>query len=257
MTAATISLDAGGGALRSVWLLVRWKVAELRGTLLLLAAVQTLLGAGTVIGLAFLLPHVDSASARYLTTGAPTFSLITIGLVVLPSQVASARQRGVFDFVYTLPVPRLAGLAADLTVWFAVMLPGMVASLVLASLRFGIGLHLTLALVPAVGLAAAASAAIGYAIAMVTPNPTTTSLITTAILVGTLLFSPVDFPVSRLPGWLQAAQRVLPVESMAQAVRGGLTGQGLAALGGPLLELVAWLVGALAVCGAVAGRRRR
>src|SRR5262245_45310978 len=115
--------------LRSYGLLVRWNVLRARSELPLLLVVQTLLGVGVVIGFSFLVPEMDGATALYLSTGAPTIGLITVGMVAVPQVVAQQKLTGIFDYVRAMPVPRLAMLAADATVWVGLAMPGLVAAL--------------------------------------------------------------------------------------------------------------------------------
>ena len=69
------------------------------------------------------------------------------------------------------------------------------------------------------------------------------------------MFSPINFPVDRLPGWLQAVHQVLPFQYMAQAVRESLTGPpgGIALL--PYAVLAAWSLAGLAITLRVMTRR--
>jgi len=121
---------------RSYWLLLRWSVLQQRAQLPFLLMVQTLLGMGVVVGFAFLVPAMDRPTALYLATGAPTIALIIVGFVAVPQTVAHQKLTGTFDYLRSMPVPRLALLAADATVWVVLALPGLVASLGVAAWRF-------------------------------------------------------------------------------------------------------------------------
>ena len=240
--------------LRSYWLLVRWNLLRLRSTLPLLFVVQTLLGAGVVIGFSFLVPQMDSATMLYLTTGAPTIVFITVGMVVLPQIVAQQKLTGIFDYLRAMPVPRLAMLAADASVWIGVALPGVAAALWVAALRFHLALRVSPLVVPAVCLVAATSVAVGYAIGYAL-KPAVTGIVTQMLVVIALLFAPVNFPADRLPGWLAEAHRWLPFTYMAQVGRDTLSvppgGVPLA----PFAILAAWCVVGLAIAYRVMTRR--
>jgi ABC-2 type transport system permease protein len=240
--------------LRSYWLLMRWNVLRLRSALPLLIMVQTLLGVAVVVGFSFLAPQTDPTAALYLSTGAATTGLITIGMVVLPQMVAQQKLTGIFDYMRAMPVPRLAMLAADATVWIAVAVPGLAASLGVAALKF----HLSFAVSPLFGLAlllvAASSVGAGYAIAYLT-KPAVTGIITQLIVIVALMFAPVNFPADRLPGWLAATHRWLPFTYMAQVVRETLNTPptGIAVV--PFGILLAWGVVGLAIAYRVMARR--
>jgi ABC-2 type transport system permease protein len=240
--------------LRSYWLLVRWNFLRLKSTLPLLIVVQTLIGVGVVIGFGFLVPQADPATVLYLSSGAPTVSLITVGMVVLPQMVAQQKLTGIFDYVRAMPVPRLAMLAADGSVWIAVALPGLAAALGVAALRFHLAFVVSPLVVPAVLLVAAAAAAIGYAIGYAVA-PAVTGIITQVIVIVALMFAPVNFPADRLPGWLAQTHRWLPFTYMAQAIRETLNtpANGVPAL--PFVVLSAWCVVGLAIAYRVMTRR--
>ncbi|WP_306203793.1 ABC transporter permease [Actinoplanes sp. RD1] len=240
--------------LRSYGLLLRWTMLRLRHALPVFLIIQTFLAVGIVVGFAFLLPSVDPATALHLSTGAPTLGLITIGMVMAPQLVAETKTEGTFDYNRTLPVPRTATLAADLTVWLAVAAPGLVAGLVTAVLRFDLHLHVSWLAVPAMLLVALTSTTAGYALAHALP-PTICHLITQALIFVALMFSPINYPASRMPGWLQAVHEVLPFQHMAEVVRQTLDvpASGIAVT--PFAVLAVWCAAGLAITLRVMTRR--
>ncbi|MFI5931390.1 ABC transporter permease [Actinoplanes sp. NPDC051494] len=240
--------------LRSYLLLVRWTALRMRFLLPLFLIIQTFLAVGIVIGFAYLMPEVDPATALYLSTGAPTLGLITIGMVMAPQVVAEAKAQGTFAYNRTLPVPRTAVLAADLTTWLVTGLPGLVLGLVTAIIRFDLHLHVSWLVVPAMLLVALSATTIGFALAYALP-PTVTNLVSQALIFVSLMFSPINFPADRLPGWLQAIHHVLPFEHMANAVRDALTSPpgGVPLL--PFAVLAAWSIAGLVITLRVMTRR--
>ncbi len=240
---------------RSYRLMLTWDVLRRRRILPTIVVIQLALSVGVVYGLAFLMPDVDGKSALYLSTGAPTLSMLVLGLTVVPQEVAQAKLTGRLDWMSTLPVSRLVPLASEITYWLAASLPGTVIALVVASYRFDFGLDVHLAVVPALLLVAATAAAVGYAIAAASP-PALTQQVTSFVSIGILLFSPVNFPADQLPGSLQAVHRVLPVEAMADIVRWSLTGRYVAHPATAFLTVSCWCFAALLVSARVATRRR-
>ena len=119
---------------RSYGLLIRWQALRLKGFLPLAIVVQVLFSFGIVVGYPLLFPEIDQLTILYLATGAPAITLITMGLVALPQVVAQAKTEGSLEYMRSLPVSRLVFLAADLTVWLAIVLPGVVLLGVLAAL---------------------------------------------------------------------------------------------------------------------------
>ncbi|MEV4638643.1 ABC transporter permease [Actinoplanes sp. NPDC049548] len=239
---------------RSYALLVRWTALRLRFVLPLVLIVQSFLAVGIVVGFAYLVPDLDPATALYLSTGAPTLGLITIGMVMAPQLIALSKTEGTFTYNRTLPVPRTAVLAADLTTWLVTGTPGLLLGLLTAVLRFDLHLRVSPVVVGAVLLVALTATTAGFALAYAAP-PATTSLATQALVFVALMFSPINFPAERLPDWLQAAHRVLPFQYMAQAVRESLTSPpgGIAAL--PYAVLGAWCLAGLAITLRVMTRR--
>ncbi|MBV8691738.1 MAG: ABC transporter permease [Actinobacteria bacterium] len=205
-------------------LLLRWQYLRFRPFLPMLVIIQVLLAVGVVYGLAFLLPHIDRSTALYLATGAPTLTLLILGLNVVPQEVSQGRVTGKVDFLKAQPVPRLAPLASEVTFWLLVQLPGTALALLVAVLRFHIGLHVGLSVIPAVALVALSGAAVGYAMAATLP-PNVTNQVTSFLSLLILLFSPINFPASRLPIGARVVHRVLPVQYMADVIRGSLTGK--------------------------------
>jgi ABC-2 type transport system permease protein len=205
-------------AMRSYALLVRWNLLRLRSTLPILLLLQTLIGVGVVVGFSFLVPHADAETAMYLSTGALTIGLITVGMVAAPQLVAQQKVSGTFDHQRVLPVPRMAMLAADATVWVALALPGLIAALGVAVLRFDLSLAVSPLVVPAVLLVASCSVAIGYGIAYLA-TPELAGLISQLILFVALMFAPINYPADRLPRWWVTVHDWLPFSYMAQAVR--------------------------------------
>lgn len=243
-----------GTACRSYVLMLRWYVLRQRQLLPLLVAIQIALGVGVIYGFAFLVPHITPTVALFFATGAPTLTLILMGLTIVAQETAQSRATGRYDYVAALPIPRLVPMLSEVTFWLLVQLPGTIVTLVLASIRFDVDLHVSPLVVPAFLLVSLASAAVGYAIAVSLP-PTATQQVASFMSIALLLFSPINFPLSRLPDVLQDVHRALPVTYMADLVRGGLTGRYDAA---PVLAyavVAAYCAAGLAVSARAARRR--
>jgi ABC-2 type transport system permease protein len=239
---------------RSYLLLLRWQFLRQRQMVVLFVLIQVALGVGIIYGFAFLVPSITPSVALFFSTGAATLTLILIGLVIVPQEVAQARISGRQAYLSALPVPRLAPMLADVTFWVLVQLPGAVLTLTLAVVRFHVSLHLGPALVPAVVLTTVTAASVGCALSMSLP-PAATQQVTQFLTIGLLLFSPINFPLARLPVVLQDVHRALPVVYMADLLRGSLTGQYGTALPVAFAVLGAWCAVGLLVSGRAATRR--
>ena len=93
-------------------------------------------------------------------------------------------------------------------------------------------------------MVATTAAAVGYAMASLLP-PMIAMLLTQVLVIGVLVFSPINFPAERLPEWLQAVHAVLPVQAMGEVVRGSLASETFALTAGPFILLTAWCLVAL------------
>jgi ABC-2 type transport system permease protein len=178
-----------------------------------------------------------------------------LGLTVVPGEVSQSKLTGRHDYIACFPVPRLTALAASVSFWLVVQLPGIFATLLVAWVRFDVTLHLSVAVVPAIILVSLTGAAVGYALASVL-EPRFAQQVTSFLSIAILLFSPVSYPASRLPGALRAIHRVLPIEYMADVMRGSLTGRYDTSAATALTVVAAWCAAGLLVSYRVAVRRR-
>lgn len=235
-------------------LLLQWQLRRNSDSMVLLVLVQALLAVTTVIGYKMLIGDVTPEMGLFLATGAPTITLIMVGLVMTPQQVAQSKTEGTFDWMRTLPVPRMLFLIADLLMWTLIALPGMVLGILIGAWRFDITLSVSPWIVPGALLVSLTAAALGYGVAVVA-KPTVAQLISQTLVFVVLLFSPVSYPASRMPQWLQVAHEWLPIEPMADLMRATLASETFSVSTRSLLVLLAWCV--LAVGAASYALRRR
>jgi ABC-2 type transport system permease protein len=241
-------------AARQGLLLLQWQLRRSLPYIPLLVVVQVALAVATVVGYGLLVGTPSPDVALYLATGAPTITLITVGLVMTPQMLAQAKTEGSLDWMRTLPVPRWTFLASDLLMWTLIALPGMVLGVVAGVLRFNVHLSIAPWVVLAALLVSLTSASVGYAMASVLP-PMLAQLLTQVLIFVVLLFSPVSYPASRMPEWLQTAHQFLPIEPMAQLVRAGLANDSFTVPGRSIVVLGVWVC--VAVAAALTALRRR
>ena len=241
-------------ALRSYRLLVTWQARRMRMFLPLGIVVQALFAFGIVAGYPLLFPTIDRTTVLYLATGAPVISLITMGLVAVPQLVAAAKTEGTLAYMRSLPIPRIVYLLADMTVWLVVVLPGVVFAVIIASIRFGLDLEISPLVVPAVILVALTATSIGYALASLLP-PMVANMASQVLVVFILMFSPLNFPADRLPGWLATVHSVLPIQAMGEVMLGTLDTNSFPLTAGAFLLLGAWCAASFAATGVVLTRR--
>ena len=208
-------------ALHSYLLLVEWQARRKKAYLPLMMAVQSLFTLGIVLGYPMLFPTMDRLAIYLIATGAPAISMVSVGLVALPQTIGEQKTEGSLAYMRSLPVPRLSYLLADLTVWLAIVVPGVILGVLVGALRFGLSLDISPLVVPAVLMVALTATCVGYAIASVLPYMLTV-VISQALVVLVFMFSPLTFLPDKLPGWLEAIHRLLPIQAMGEVTRGTL-----------------------------------
>ena len=209
--------------IRQYGLMLKWQALSQKPLLPLNMAVQIMIAIGFVIGLSFFYPQIDPNTAKYLTTGAPTIILLMIGLVLLPQIVGMARTEGTFDYIWSLPVPRMVYVAADATIWVVVALPGVIVALAMGAVYFDFSLSVSPLVVPALLLISISGVSLGYTLAHGAPRPEMAHVATQILVFAIMIFSPVLYPVEQLPDWLAKVHSVLPIQYMANLSRGTLT----------------------------------
>jgi ABC-2 type transport system permease protein len=239
---------------RSYGLMVKWVFLSNRTWLTLNLVSQLTVAVAFIIGIAYFYPEMTTSIAKYLTTGSPTLVLLTVGLSTVPQVIANMRSEGTFDYIWSLPVPRMAHIAADATNMFGTMIPGILLSIILGKYYFGFDLHVSWMVIPAVLLIASCATFGGYSLAFAVPKPMMVPVITQLTVFFLVMFSPVMFPSNQLPGFLQAIHRVLPIKYMANLMRGTLTDIPVN-LGLSFAVVGAWLVGTFIVTFLMVRRR--
>lgn len=249
---APVQVSPGAGFLT----LMRWSLASTGAMLPLIIIIQAMLAAGIIIGFGFLMGDITPEGALFLSTGAPTILLLTIGLVIVPQGVSRARASGAFDYQRALPVPRPMLLLVDLVVWALIALPGVAVGLLVAWLRFGLSFSFDWPLLIISSLLVTTMAtAVGYAIAVALP-PMPAQMVSQVLVFFVLLFSPITFPASQLPQWFQLLHDYLPIRPAADLLRAGIAAQSYAPELRDLVVLVAWTALGLLITGRALMRRR-
>lgn len=254
--AADAEVERGIGRwLRSYRMMMRFDLRGLGQWLMIGLVVQILMGAGAALMYGFYLGDVPEVVKLFIATGVPALGLIPMGFVMVPNMVGSQRIEQTYDFLWSLPVPRLAAAASTFTVFTLLALPGFATSLGVAVWRYGIDLDVSWSVFPAVLLTSLMCASVGFGLAHAVKNPLVINFISNMVVFFVLLFSPIIVPISQFPGWLASVHRVLPFYHMAQVIRDGLSTGLVTDVGSSYLVLSAWAVAGWAATGWVVGRR--
>lgn len=235
--------------------MLRFDMASQRATLAMFGFMQLMFGAGMAIIYGFYLGHMDARAATVLVTGTPSLAVISTGMVIVPMLVAERKVAGTWDFIWSLPTPRTAAVASTFTVYTALTIPGIVLTLLLATWRYSISLRPSPMVVPAFLVASVMATSVGFGFAQLIRNPLVTNVVTNVLIFAVLLFSPVVFPISQLPGWLADIHRVLPIYHLAQVLRASVTTGLVSGVGVSYAVLVAWTLAAWGATAWIVGRR--
>ncbi|MFO1446261.1 ABC transporter permease [Bacillus sp. Bva_UNVM-123] len=203
--------------------------------------IQILIAIGIVIGFTYLIPTPDKGTILYLATGAPTLILIITGLVILPQQIGTAKSDGYMEFMRTWPVNRAVILGADTTLWLLIAVPAIAVASIVAHFMFQPGYEVSWTVIPAILMIALTSIGVGYGFSYAL-SQTTSLAISQIVVFGALMFSPINFPMERLPEWLQTLHIVLPIYSMAEVMRASLAASTFTASAGNYINLLIWCI---------------
>ncbi len=240
---------------RSYRVMLRFEITNLRLFLMITLVVQTLVGAGMGIMYGFFLGDLSASSRTFLVSGIPALALFPLGFVLVPSVIADHRFADTYDYIWSLPVPRLASAAATFTVFAGLSLPGVVVAVGLSCWVYGVTLTPSLMIVPAAGLAAAMATSVGYALGHSVRNPRMINPLTNLLVFLVLMFSPIVVPIERFPAWFGAIHQVLPFWHMANVLRDGLTSGLVDHIARSYAVLATWLIAAWGVTTWVISRR--
>jgi ABC-2 type transport system permease protein len=232
-----------------------FELASQRQWLPFMLIIQILLSAGMAVLYGFYLPAIPPQLAAYIVTGTPALALIPIGLMSLPNVIVNRRIAGNYDFVRSLPVPRSTEVAATATVFTLLAIPGMVIAVWLASWRYGVTLHVSPLIGPAVLLTSLMATSVGAALGHGIANPMLINLVGNLLAFAVLLFTPVVFPPAQYPAWLVHLHEVLPFYNMAVVLRDALSTGLVAHVGRSYAILAGWSAAGLGVTGWIISRR--
>jgi ABC-2 type transport system permease protein len=242
--------------LASYGAMLRFDLAAQRNWLPMFAVMQVLFGAGMAVIYGFYIGHLPPGAALYIVSGSPALAVMTAGLVGVTMLVTERQEAGTWDFIWSLPVPRSAAVASIFTVLTLLAVPGIVVTLALTAWRYGITLDVSPAAVPALLLSALMATSVGFGMALLISKPVVTSAIVNALIFVVLIFSPVQFPIGRLPGWLADLHRVLPIYHLGQVLRAAVTRGLVADVALSYAVLAGWTAAGWIATAWVVGRRR-
>ena len=240
----------------SYFSMLRFELMNLRAFLAIALVIQILTGAGMAYLYGFYMGEIPEAARLFIVTGIPALALVPIGLVMVPNAIMVHKIRDTYDFVWSLPVPRMTSAAATFTIFTGLALPGTGLALFLADLYYDVDLVWSWSFIPAVLLTSLMTTSVGFGMAHAIPEPRFTNLLTNIIMFLAILFAPIVVPISQFPDWWASVHRVLPFYHMAQVLRDSLSSGLVESVGASWMTLLAWTAGAWLLAGWVVGRRK-
>ena len=236
--------------------MVRFELTNLRTFLAMALIIQVLTGAGMAYLYGFYMGDLPDVGRIFVVTGIPALALVPIGLVMVPGSIMMHKIRDTYDFVWSLPVPRMTSAAATFTVFTGLAIPGTLIALLIADLYYEVDLLWSWSFIPALLLTSLMATSVGFAMAHAVPEPRFTNLLTNIIMFMAILFAPIVVPISQFPDWWASVHQTLPFYHMAQVLRDSLSAGLVESVATSWAILGAWTVGAWVVAGWVVGRRK-
>jgi ABC-2 type transport system permease protein len=236
--------------------MLRYQLTGLRTFLAFVVVIQVFMSAGMTYFYGFYMGDLPVDAQLFLITGTPALALFPIGFIIVPNAIGQQKLAGNYDYERSLPVPGIASTAASFTVFTLIAIPGVGIALLVAALRYDVGLDLAWSIVPAVVVVSVMAISVGFALGHGVRDPRVTNLITNILVFAILLFSPIVVPIDQFPDWLAGLHRVLPFYPMAQVLRASLSEGLVSGLTTSYVVLVVWTAGSWAIAAWSLSRHR-
>jgi ABC-type multidrug transport system permease subunit len=172
----------------------------------------------------YLTPPGTPAGTR-LITGSIVFSLGLTIVNELSQTLINERFNQQLKLIIVSPISKASYALGIIS---AGLVRGVLSSYVILLFApvFGIDIHLSLWLIPLSLLCALSLTGLALVIGTWSPSAQTGNLLANTAGILIVLFSPLYYPVSRLPEWLQWPARLSPYTHAATAIDGVLSGAG-------------------------------
>lgn len=191
----------------------------------LLLPVGLLIGFGMAPNVTAIDPRLGMSLGTYIASMAVTLAIVILGLTVVPTALATYREKGILRRLSASPAPTVALLGAQLVVNTLLACFATAVLVVVGSLAFGIaGPKDPLMFLLAFLLGVAALFAIGLLIAAVAPSARAANAIGMAAFFPSLFFAGVYIPWNAMPEIMRRISDFTPLGAAIQAVRAAWTG---------------------------------
>lgn len=188
--------------------------------------------------------NAEGASRLFIVPGLLGV-VLTLTLVLLAAlSFVRERERGTFETLVTLPIPRSALLLGKLAPYFVLGCLLFVGLLVACTWLVGLPWHgLTPALATTAASFVAANLALGITLSLIARNQMQAMQLGVFFYLPSMLLSGFMFPFYGMPAWAQNLGELLPLTHFLRVIRGVL----LKDLPDPAVWSLAWPIAAFAV----------
>jgi ABC-2 type transport system permease protein len=151
----------------------------------------------------------------------------TVGIIGLPSTLASYRERGILRRLRSTPIGAMRILAAHVLVNFVMALAGIGLLITAAALFLDLRMpHAPGVVFIAITLSSLSFLAVGFAIASLFPSVRVAQAVGQAVFFPMLFLSGAALPLSQMPGWMQSVSDYIPLTYVVRLVRDVWIGDG-------------------------------
>lgn len=210
--------------LRDAWLVALIQLVQMRRQVYLFALVMMLFPLATLFFARFMTPEGFEPSQR-LIAGAVVFGLGISTVNGVAQMIALDRFEFHQRLIVAMPVHQVSYGAGMVLVG---SLQGLVQAAILLPLAplFGIDIQLSAWLIPLALLTAVSMTGVGLMVGTWAPSQQSGNLTANVAGILVVLISPVFYPISRLPEWLQVPARLSPYTHAGEAFDRVLSGAG-------------------------------
>lgn len=191
----------------------------------LLLPVGLLIGFGMAPDVTKVDPNLGMSLGTYIASMSVTLAIVILALTVVPTALATYREKGILRRLSASPAPPAALLGAQLVVNVLIACFATAVLLVVGSLAFGIpGPANPLMFVLAFALGVAALFTIGLLIAALAPSARAANAIGMVVFFPSLFFAGVYIPWDAMPEIMRRISDFTPMGAAIQAVRAAWLG---------------------------------
>ena len=197
-------------------------VLEFRQWLGMVLGLSVFLNLGMIFAFSFIADSRDPALGRYFVPGAAVMALVTLGVMMVASDLAQQRRNGAIVYYASLPISKTAYILAVVTGNSLAAIPGMIITVLVGSWLFSLPLSFNPLVLVIVPLSAVSLAGLGAMIGLGIKNWRVVGMVSQLTMFFIMFFAPVMIPPERLPGLLQWTGHLLPPSYAARAFRAAL-----------------------------------